>query len=217
MTILPLRRLYIERQIQPEMLNFTSKEEVITLFNMYVCFFAPVHFIQSHPRTRYFDNMNVRRNMRVSHLVVCLHSFWKMHCNVLDRGFHTPSLVCSRSPFLLTTSTPHSIIKLWPSTNKYRILVCAISSKFYGERPELHNLLTDLSRKLAFSVPEQGYKSIEIVQAYLLLALWGCGPAERFEQDKTWLLLGMGIRYLRSYFCSNRTSKLLVFRNSALR
>ena len=28
-----------------------------------------------------------------------------MHCNLLDRDFHTPSLVCSRSPFLLTTST----------------------------------------------------------------------------------------------------------------
>lgn len=27
-----------------------------------------------------------------------------MHCNLLDRDFHTPSLVCSRSPFLLTTS-----------------------------------------------------------------------------------------------------------------
>jgi len=43
-------------------------------------------------------------------------------------------------------------------------------------------------------VPERGYKSVEIVQAYLLLSLWGCGPVERYEQDKTWLLLGMGIR-----------------------
>ena len=36
MTILPLRRLYIERQIQPEMLTFTSTEEVVELFKMYV-------------------------------------------------------------------------------------------------------------------------------------------------------------------------------------
>ena len=27
-----------------------------------------------------------------------------MHCELLDREFHTPALVCSRSPFLLTTS-----------------------------------------------------------------------------------------------------------------
>lgn len=36
MTILPLRRLYIERQIQPEMLNFVSRDEVVALFDMYV-------------------------------------------------------------------------------------------------------------------------------------------------------------------------------------
>lgn len=76
--------------------------------------------------------------------------------------------------------------------------VCAISSKFYSNRPELHPRLTNLARKLAFSVPERGYKSVEIVQAYLLLALWGCGPVERYEHDKTWLLLGMGIRYVKT-------------------
>lgn len=35
MTILPLRRLFIERQAQPEMLTFVSTEEVKELFNMY--------------------------------------------------------------------------------------------------------------------------------------------------------------------------------------
>ena len=34
MSILPLRRLYIERQIQPEMLSFVSTDEVIALFKM---------------------------------------------------------------------------------------------------------------------------------------------------------------------------------------
>jgi hypothetical protein len=36
MTILPLRRLYIERQVQPEMLSFVSTEEVVELFKMFV-------------------------------------------------------------------------------------------------------------------------------------------------------------------------------------
>ncbi|KAF5373845.1 hypothetical protein D9758_000913 [Tetrapyrgos nigripes] len=138
MTILPLRRLYIERQVQPEMLSFVSTSDVVALFNIY------------------FDHMNI-------------------HSNLLDRTFHTPSLVCSRSPFLLTT-------------------ICAIASKFYVEKPELHSRLAELSKKLAFGVPAAGYKSVEIVQAYLLLTLWGCGAVERYEQDKTWLLLGMAIR-----------------------
>ncbi|KAG1893272.1 fungal-specific transcription factor domain-containing protein [Suillus fuscotomentosus] len=138
MTILPLRRLYIERQIQPEMLSFVSTEQVVALFDIF------------------FDHLNV-------------------HCELFDREFHTPSLVCSRSPFLLTT-------------------ICAISSKFYTQRPELHQQLAELAQKLAFSVPAKGYKSLEIVQAYLLLTLWGCGAVERYEYDKTWLLLGMAIR-----------------------
>ncbi|KAF5369179.1 hypothetical protein D9615_009987 [Tricholomella constricta] len=138
MTILPLRRLYIERQIQPEMLSFVGTEDVVALFNIF------------------FDHIS-------------------MHGTLLDRNFHTPSLVCSRSPFLLTT-------------------ICSIASKFYTVKPELHPRLTELAKKLAFSVPAQGYKSVEIVQAYLLLSLWGCGAVERYEQDKTWLLLGMAIR-----------------------
>ena len=36
MSILPLRRLFIERQIQPEMLSFVSADEVVALFNMWV-------------------------------------------------------------------------------------------------------------------------------------------------------------------------------------
>ncbi|KAI0958055.1 hypothetical protein AcW1_006243 [Taiwanofungus camphoratus] len=138
MTILPLRRLYIERQIQPEMLSFVSTEEVIALFNIY------------------FEHMN-------------------MHCMLLDPDYHTPALVCSRSPFLLTT-------------------ICAIASRFHDARPELYTKLTEISKRLAFHVPAKGFKSVEIVQAYLLNTLWGCGPVERFEQDRTWLMLGMGIR-----------------------
>jgi hypothetical protein len=34
MTILPLRRLFIERQAQPEMLTFVTTETVIELFKM---------------------------------------------------------------------------------------------------------------------------------------------------------------------------------------
>ncbi|KAL7413695.1 fungal-specific transcription factor domain-containing protein [Mrakia frigida] len=93
---------------------------------------------------------------------------------ILDRAFHTPALVASRSPFLLTT-------------------ICSIAAKFYTKRPELWGKLNTYVRKLAFDTPSMGYKSVEIVQAYLMLTSYGL-PVERFEQDRTWLLLGMGIR-----------------------
>ena len=74
------------------------------------------------------------------------------------------------------------------------VVVCAIAAKFYTARSELHARLTNMARKLAFNAAEQGYKSVEIVQAYLLLTLWGCGPVERYERDRTWMLLGLAIR-----------------------
>lgn len=86
------------------------------------------------------------------------------------------------------------LICRFTSSTQCRISVCAIAAKFYTVRPELHPRLTDLAKKLAFSVPAQGYKSVEIVQAYLLITLYGCGAVERYEQDKTWLMLGMAIR-----------------------
>jgi hypothetical protein len=117
-----------------------------------------------------------------------------MHCNLLDRNFHTPALVCSRSPFLLTTGAFRFSFFLPSRRDLIKIAVCSIASKFYTAKPDLHPKLTELAKRLAFSVPAKGYKSVEIVQAYLLLTLWGCGAVERYEQDKTWLLLGMAIR-----------------------
>lgn len=58
MTILPLRRLFIERQVQPEMLSFTTTDEVVALFNMCVaprppCAACADFFVS------FFDHMNV--------------------------------------------------------------------------------------------------------------------------------------------------------------
>jgi hypothetical protein len=47
------------------------------------------------------------------------------------------------------------------------LVVCAISSKFYTQDEELHAKLTKLVNKLAWSVPERGYKSVEVRCAYL--------------------------------------------------
>lgn len=62
MTILPLRRLYIERQIQPEMLSFVSTEEVVALFKMFVIssYLSNDTYILTIPFS-FFDHMNVSR------------------------------------------------------------------------------------------------------------------------------------------------------------
>jgi hypothetical protein len=49
------------------------------------------------------------------------------------------------------------------------------------------------ARKLASDMIERGFKSVEIVQAYMLLAYYNT-PTERFEDDRTWTYIGLAIR-----------------------
>ncbi|WWC95401.1 hypothetical protein V866_002263 [Kwoniella sp. B9012] len=97
------------------------------------------------------------------------------HVPLVYREFHTPDLVLQRSQFLCT-------------------VICALAARYYHKRPELHAQLSAYAKRLAFEVPSRGYKSVEVVQAYLLLSLWTLGPEKTFEQDRTWLMLGMAIR-----------------------
>jgi len=62
MTILPLRRLFIERQIQPEMLSFVQTEEVVALFDMCVSYRQPyvMLFCINLGFSSYFGHLNVR-------------------------------------------------------------------------------------------------------------------------------------------------------------
>ena len=139
MTILPLRRIIIEREMPPELLTtgIVTSEEVLDLFRIF------------------FSN--------------CC-----QHLLLLDADWHTPTFICSRSPFLFTC-------------------ICTVASKFYTRRPDLHQKCLSLVKKVAFDVMSRGFKSIEIVQGFLLLSMWN-QPAERFEEDKTWLFSGIAIR-----------------------
>ncbi|CDS01907.1 hypothetical protein [Sporisorium scitamineum] len=139
MTILPLRRIIIEREMPPELLTLgiVTSEEVLDLFGIFF-----------------------RRCTQ--------------HVGLLDAEWHTPTFICSRSPFLFTC-------------------VCTVAAKFYERRPDLHAKCLALTRKVAFDVVNRGFKSIEIVQGFLLMALYA-QPAERFEEDKTWMYSGIALR-----------------------
>ena len=39
-----------------------------------------------------------------------------------------------------------------------------------------------------------GYKSVELCQAYILLSIYAV-PARRWEEDRSWLYTGLAIRY----------------------
>lgn len=97
-----------------------------------------------------------------------------LHLFLLDPDWHTPTFVCARSQFLFTC-------------------VCAVASKFYTQRPELYAQCLQRAKKAAFDVLSRGIKSVEVVQGFLLLTLYN-QPAERYEEDRTWLFAGVAIR-----------------------
>lgn len=99
----------------------------------------------------------------------CIH-----YALLLDPAWHTPKFVRSRSPFLFT------------------VIIC-IAAQFYAPRPELHAKALDYAKNCAFTVLENGLKSVEIVQAFLLMSLWG-ESSPNIEQDTAWIFSGLAIR-----------------------
>lgn len=139
MSMLPLRKVIIDRELPPELLTsgVVSDTEVLDLFSIF------------------FHNC-------------------AQHIILLDPEWHTPQFVCGRSPFLFT-------------------VILAIASRYYARRPDLHAQCLRQATKEAFNCLERGFKSVEIVQAFLLLTMWG-QPARRFEEDKSWIFAGIAFR-----------------------
>ena len=71
--------------------------------------------------------------------------------------------------------------------------VCAIASRHYCARPELYQEAMKYARLAAGSCLIGGQKSIEAVQAYILLSLYPV-PARRWEDDRSFMYLGLAIR-----------------------
>ncbi|GJJ09088.1 hypothetical protein Clacol_003310 [Clathrus columnatus] len=96
------------------------------------------------------------------------------YCSVLDRVLHTPQTVYERDPFLFTA-------------------VLAVSSRYYTSRPELYKVAMHYAKAAAATSFVNGVKSIEMVQAYLLMCTYGL-PARRWEEDRSWFYGGLAFR-----------------------
>jgi hypothetical protein len=71
--------------------------------------------------------------------------------------------------------------------------VCAVASRFVPGRPELYDPLMEHALIMAGMTLSNGAKSVEIVYAYLLLALYP-RPQRRWEEDRRWWYLGVANR-----------------------
>ncbi|CCO32036.1 Protein priB [Rhizoctonia solani AG-1 IB] len=100
-------------------------------------------------------------------------SLWNVSVSVLDPGLHTSArAVLWRCPFLFT-------------------VVLAIAARDY--KPEQYPMLMQEAKNMAGLALTTWSKSIEIVQAFILLATFP-PPSRRWDEDRTWLYLGYATR-----------------------
>ncbi|KAH6903859.1 hypothetical protein BKA70DRAFT_1373739 [Coprinopsis sp. MPI-PUGE-AT-0042] len=94
--------------------------------------------------------------------------------SLLDRATHTPENTFARCPFLFT-------------------VVCAVASRFYPEKSQVYPVAMHFAKSSAASALIDGWKSVELCQAYILMATYAV-PARRWEEDRSWLYTGLAIR-----------------------
>ncbi|KIY69992.1 hypothetical protein CYLTODRAFT_420192 [Cylindrobasidium torrendii FP15055 ss-10] len=94
--------------------------------------------------------------------------------SILDPDYHTAHSLIWTSPFLFT-------------------VVCATASKYYTDRPEVHPVALGFARDAAAQSIVEGYKSVDICQAYLLMAVYA-QPKKKWEEDRRWVFLGVAVR-----------------------
>jgi hypothetical protein len=94
--------------------------------------------------------------------------------SLLDPVLYTAPNTFIRSPFLFT-------------------VICAISSRFYSKRPDLFQQAMRLAQSAAGQALISGKKDVEMCHGYILLSLYPV-PAKRWEDQRSWLYLGLAIR-----------------------
>ena len=71
-------------------------------------------------------------------------------------------------------------------------IVCAISLR-YSEKRDVYPIAMHFAKSAAANALIDGYKSVELCQAYILLSIYAV-PARRWEEDRSWLYTGLAIR-----------------------
>jgi hypothetical protein len=127
------------------------------------------------PWLRYFDHMNISLSL-------------------LDPALYGAQQTYYRSSFLFTVSKYYrEIINCYPSLIIPSVSVCAIASRYYTERPNLYPQLMHYAQQAAGKALVYGKKSVEVCQGYILLSLYPVS-ARRWEDDRSWIYLGLAIR-----------------------
>lgn len=105
-----------------------------------------------------------------------VHSFFDyayIHLPLIDPAFNSATSLCTRSPFLFT-------------------VICAVASRFHPD-PELHIACYDEAHICFVECVAEGERSIESVQACMILTVWTNAPKTKEEDrpKRAWMYFGM--------------------------
>ncbi|SCV73644.1 BQ2448_6074 [Microbotryum intermedium] len=102
--------------------------------------------------------------------------FCYIHLPLLDPAQNSATSVCARSPFLFTA-------------------ICAVASRFNPD-PTLHVKCYDEAHACFVDCIANGERSIESVQALMILTVWTSAPKKDTEDrpQRAWLYFGMAVR-----------------------
>ncbi len=71
--------------------------------------------------------------------------------------------------------------------------VCAVASRFYDEKPHMYALALHVAKAAAANAFLDGWKTVEMCQAYALMAAY-MPAARRWDEDRTWFYSGVAFR-----------------------
>ncbi|QRW23088.1 Fungal specific transcription factor domain [Rhizoctonia solani] len=122
----------------------------------------------------------------VEHLFRIFHERIDAVIAIIDPVIHTVAGVKARCPFLFT-----------------------VTSRYWIERPELYKVLMHYAKSAAATAITDGWKSLEVCQAYLLLSVYP-QPAKSWAEDRGWLYLGCAIRLAMDLGLYKQASKTYI-------
>ncbi|CAK5264243.1 unnamed protein product [Mycena citricolor] len=95
--------------------------------------------------------------------------------SILDPQLHgDPNLLLWKSPFLFTA-------------------ICATAARYMTERPNLHAKANDFARDAASQALIEDCASVEICQAYLIIAVYPT-PHKTYSEDRAWVFIGLAVK-----------------------
>ena len=123
--------------------------------------------------------------------------------NMSELAFFSPSCLCLMRTSILQLPFLVAVRSFSPSVSSrlapYRLRgvkllsVCALASRFYDEKPEMYTLAIHLAKTAAANAFLDGWKTVEMCQAYALMASY-MPPARRWDEDRSRFYSGIAIR-----------------------